>query len=128
MSRKLVLAPIIIANNQSLTSSFNSAATILDFQDNVLYEIDVTTNNSAGTFKVQVSQDYQPSGVVNVTANAGTWVDLALDGVPTVASASDNILISLNQVPFHAMRLAYTSTTPGTGTCKIIITARNIGS
>lgn len=127
MSRKITLAPVVIAASQSLTASFNSPATVLEYQDNVLYEIDVTTSNSVGTFKVQVSQDYVPPNSLT-SANSGTWVDLVLDGTPSVNAANDNILISLNQVPFHAMRLAYTSTTPGTGTCKITITARPVGS
>lgn len=127
MSRKLMLAPIVLETAKSLAASFTTAATVIDFQDNVLYQIDVTTSNSEGTFVVQVSSDYQPTNG-QVTANAGTWVDLTLDGTPEVSAANDNILISLNQVPFHAIRLKYNSDVAGTGTCKITITARNVGS
>lgn len=127
MSRKLVLAPIVLESSKSLAASFFSPATVLDFQDNVLYQIDVTTSDSEGEFAVQVSQDYQPPNG-QVTANAGTWVDLPISGTPSVNAANDNILISLNQVPFHAMRLKYTQSVAGTGTCKITLTARPVGS
>ena len=123
--RKNVLTPVVIASNQSLATSFTSTPTIVDYLDNVSYQINVSTTDSAGTFAVQASLDYFP-GDANNKPVAGNWADLELSRVPTVASASDVILISLNQVPFRALRIAYTSTTAGTGTCNIIIEAKMV--
>ena len=113
---------------QSLAASFNTDPTIVSYEDNISYQINVTTSNSEGTFAVQASLDYKvyaPSGEV---LNPGTWVDLILSGgVPTVAAANDSILIDLNQLPYTAIRLAYNSTTAGTGTCRIFVGARQLG-
>ena len=122
MSSKRALLPVIIASGQSLTTSFNSAPTVVTYVDNIAYLINVTTTDSAGTFAVQVSEDYAPPPQgSNTPANPGTWTTLTLSAAPVAASANDTIAISLNQVPFNATRIAYTSTIAGTGTCKITI-------
>jgi hypothetical protein len=126
MSRKNVLAPVLIASNQSLASSFNSSPTIINYLDNCAYQINVNTSNSTGTFAVQASLDYSPGGPNEPIANAGNWVSLSMSGVPTVSAASDVININLNQLPFKAIRLAYTSTIAGTGTCNIYVMAKMI--
>ena len=96
MSRKLVLAPDIpLIVGQSLAASFTTAPTLIDFQDNVAYQINVTTTNSTGTFAVQASLDYEKgNGLEN--ARTGNWVTLTLGGgTPTVSAANDNIMIYL---------------------------------
>lgn len=128
MSRKLVLLPVAIATNQSLATAFTTTPTVLSYQDNVAYQINVTTTNSTGTFTVQASMDYEAGVNGSGPPVAGNWVDLTLDGVPTVAAANDTIAISLNQVPFKALRIAYTPTVAGTGTCNILIMARTVGA
>lgn len=115
-----------IAKNQSLSASFNSAPTIVRFLDNISYQINVTTTNSQGTFDVEVSNDYyvnEANG--DVVVNSGTWVPLTLaGGTPTVAAADTNITISLTQLPYYAVRLSYTSSVAGTGTCSIYVSAK----
>jgi hypothetical protein len=127
MSRKNVLEPVKIASSQSLASAFQSQPTIVSQGDNVGYQISVDTTNSTGEFAVQVSMDYQPQGP-NGPAVAGEWSDLLLSGTPTVAAANDIINISLNQLPFKAVRLAYTPTVAGTGTCDIFVSYKTVGA
>lgn len=126
MSRKNTLKYTLFTTPQSLSASFVSPVTFIRNTDNVSYQIDVTTTNDSGTFTVQVSDDYSV-GPDNAVTNPGTWVSLTLSGVPVVAGANDIIGISLNQLPYDAIRLSYTSTVSGTGTCTAIITSKQIG-
>lgn len=127
MSRKNVLLPVAIASNQSLSSTFTTTPTVLAYQDNIAFQINVVTTDSEGEFTVQASMDYDP-GVNGSTAVTGNWIDLTLSGVPTVAAASDQILISMNQVPYKSLRIKYTPTVAGTGTCTILLMAKNVGA
>lgn len=127
MSSKRALLPVVIASAQSLAASFNSTPTMVTYVDNIAYLINVTTVDSTGSFSVQVSEDYAPPPQgSNTPANSGTWTTLTLSGVPSVAAANDTIAISLNQLPFNAVRLAYTSSIAGTGTCKITIQTKGL--
>lgn len=124
MSRKNTnVFELLVAH--SLSASFNSAATVILNTDNVSYQINVTTSNSTGTFAVQVSNDFAVTEGGTIS-NAGTWDDLSLSGVPTVAAANDTIGISLNQLPFKAIRLAYTAGTAGTGVCNAYLVSKQI--
>lgn len=122
MSRKLVLAPVALESAKSLATSFVTDATIISYQDNIAYQINVDTSDSEGTFAVEASLDYDER------LNTGTWTELTLSGVPTVAAADDSILISMAQVPYKALRMTYTSTVAGTGTCDILIMAKTVGA
>lgn len=129
MARKNVLSPqcITASGGQSLAASFNSTATIIQQTDNIAYQINVTTSNSTGSFSVQGSVDYIPR-TFEAPGNTGNWVTLSLGGdLLTVAAANDNMLINLSQVPFNALRIAYTSTVAGTGTCEIYVMTKQIG-
>lgn len=65
----------------------------------------------------------------NQAGVAGHWIDLTLGGgTPTIAAASDDIIIDLNQLPFSAIRLSYTSTVAGTGTAQIVAMSKAVGS
>lgn len=114
MARKNVLDPVDIATNQSLAASFNSASTAVPFQDNLAYQIVVNTTNSTGDFVLQGSLDNS------------NWADLLACG--SVAAANDVILVNANQIPFKYVRLKYTSTVAGTGTCSIKLMARTVGA
>lgn len=130
MSRKNVVAKKI-ATAQSLAASFTSEPTVIQFLDNVSYQINITTTNSTGSFVVQASLDYEPAGSVDPMSgvpNSGNWVDLVLSGgTPTAAAANDSILIDLNQLPYKAVRLKYTPTIAGTGTMNIYVAAKQLG-
>ena len=113
---------------QSLAASFTTQPTVIRYLDNCSYQINVTTSNSTGTFVVQVSNDYQVNeGNFDVVTNPGTWNMLPIGGTPTVAAANDIITIDMNQLPFYAVRLAYTSTIAGTGTASIYLTDKQLG-
>lgn len=127
MARKNTLQSRI-AQNQSLAASFNSPVTVIEYTDNVCYQINVTTSDSEGSFVVQASADYDVNQPGTQVSNPGNWVDLMLaGGTPTVAGANDSILIDLNQLPFKAIRLRYVSSVAGTGTCDIWIVTKQIG-
>ena len=113
----------------SLATSFNSTPTIVRNLDNCSYQINVTTTDSVGTFALQGSNDYSTTAQSpnNGGNTAGTWVTLPIGGTPSVSAANDQIMIDINQFPFEALRIAYTSSTAGTGTCNIILVARQLG-
>jgi len=111
---KHVLNPIAIATGQSLAASFDSAATTVPFQDNLSYQINITTSNSIGEFNLQGSND----GINYANTN----------NTISVLGANDVGIISINQWPYKYVRLSYTSSTAGTGTCDIIFHARTVGA
>lgn len=119
-----------IATAQSLAASFNSAVTDVRTSDNLSYQINVTTSNSTGSFALQGSDDYRIDETTGAVINSGTWASLPLGssggGNPSVAAANDTIVVAINQFPFLAMRLAYTSTIAGTGTCNIYLMGRQL--
>lgn len=114
----------------SLSSAFNSPATVVRFSDNCSYQINIATTDSTGTFAVQVSDDYfvnEANG--EVVMNPGNWINLTLaGGTPFANAINDFIAINLNQLPFYAVRLSYTPTVPGTGTCAIFISNKTVGA
>lgn len=127
MARKNILT-YQVASNQSLSATFTSPATVINYLDNCSYQINIVTTNSIGTFSVQGSNDYQISDPMGAVVNTGHWIDLTLGGGTPFANASnDNIIIDLNQLPFGAIRLVYTSGTAGTGTCNIYLTCKQVG-
>lgn len=134
MSRKFSLVtqlvnPVSHTTTFSLASSFFSPATVVRYLDNCSYQINVSTTDSVGTFTVQVSDDYYVNeGNDLVVMNPGTWTTIQLSGGPSVAGATDSIVIDLRQLPFYAVRLAYTSSVAGTGTAQIYITDKSVGA
>lgn len=127
MSRKNSLVTQLLPINQSLSASFTSAPTVIRELDNCSYQINISTVDSTGTFNIQSSDDYHVSEPGNVVTNPGTWVNLPLSNAIVAAGANDTILVSLNQLPFYAVRVSYTSTIAGTGTCNIFITDKMLG-
>lgn len=126
MARKDILVHKILTD-QSLAADFVTDPTVINYLDNIAYQINVLTSDSTGTFIVQASVDYKVSTPGTQIANPGNWVDLPLSGTPVVSGADDSILINLNQLPFSAVRLKYVSDTAGTGTCEAYIEAKQIG-
>lgn len=126
MGRKNVLTPVVLESAKSLSASFVTSPTTVLFQDNLSYQINITTSDAVGTFSIEASNNYQEQNSLD-TADAGDWLTLTLDGTPTLASTSDIIGISLNQFPYKAIRLRYTRTS-GTGAAEILIAGRCVGS
>jgi hypothetical protein len=112
--------------DKSLATSFTSPVTFIRYTDNVSYQIVVTTTNSTGNFFLEVSDDYTEIQT-GIPENVGNWHRLTLSGQPNVAAANDVIGISLNQLPYAAIRLVYVSTVAGTGTCDVTITGKRLG-
>lgn len=126
MARKnSLIYPLAVA--QSLATDFTTPPTVVTHLDNVSYQIVATTTDSSGTFSVQVSNDYAINETTNAVKNPGTWTALTLSGTPALTGASDSIVINLNQLPFLAARLAYTSSVAGTGVATITLVAKQIG-
>ena len=114
MSRKNVLEPIIIAAAQSLSSSFTTPVSTVQFQDNLSYQLNITTTDSTGSFSLQGSDD-------NINfADTGNVI--------LAQAANDTGVFAINQWPFKFVRLSYTSTVAGTGTVQIILHARTVGA
>ena len=98
----------------SLSAAFNTAPTTVNFQDNIAYQMDVSTVDSTGNFFLQGS------------LNGTTWADILPCG--NVAATNDVIAVNANQIPYTQIRLRYAPTVAGTGTVSILITARAIGA
>lgn len=127
MSRKNILIQQV-ATAQSLSSSFISSPTIISYMDNMSYQINCTTTDSIGSFALQISNDYSIDNLTGAVINPGNWNPIPLGGGTPTVNANDTVIdISLTQVPFSAIRLAYTSTTAGTGTCNIYFVSKQIG-
>jgi hypothetical protein len=127
LSRKNVVVHTL-ESNQSLATNFNTDPTLVKFLDNCSYQINVTTSDSEGSFQVEASNDYAIYEPTNDVQNAGTWVPLTLaGGTPTVAAQNDTIIINLNQLPFNAIRLSYSSSVAGTGTCSVYLVGKQLG-
>lgn len=130
MARKLILREEVEVA-KSLSSSFISKITMVPYMDNCSYQINITTSNSTGTFVVEASDDYIQQ-TQDVKGNPGSWVALPLGGGltpnPVANAANDTILIDLNQLPFNAVRVSYTSTIAGTGTADIWLLNKSMGA
>lgn len=127
MSRKNVLnvyvtptaaVPTPVSPSTSITiplsSAFTTLYTSMNTLDNVSYQIVITTTNSTGTFTLQGSND---------KVNFDTIGTAAL-----VNGTNDTATVWVNQAfCSHYVRLAYTPTVAGTGTCTISLTAKQIG-
>lgn len=128
MARKNILRQELVSA-QSLAASFQTTPTIISYLDNCSYQINISTTDSTGTFSVEGSSDYAPR-TPEAPGNVGNWVTLPLGGstaAPVAAAANDSILINLNQVPFNALRISYSPTIAGTGTCEIWTLDKQIG-
>lgn len=107
--------PTNVSPTISLASSFTTLSTSIANLDNIAYQIVITTSNSTGTFSLQCSSD-------NVN-----WTTVGT--AATVASSNDVATIWVNQEYCSPwVRLSYAAGTAGTGTCNIILTAKDIGA
>lgn len=126
--RKNVLAPELVSSAVSLAANFSSTPTMIPFLDNCAYQINITTSDSIGTFAVEGSVDYVQETPL-IRGVVGNWIPLTLGGstpAPVANAANDTIIINLNQVPFNALRISYSSSTPGTGTANIYFMSKMI--
>ena len=125
MARKDTVVSQVVTN-QSMAASFTSPVTVVRNLDNCSYQINFTTSDAVGSFVVEGSNDYKNNVPGDQILNAGNWIALDLGGTPVAASANDQILIDMNQLPFNAIRFRYVRTS-GTGTLNAFISCKQIG-
>ena len=117
MSRKNVIAPYKIADNQSLATSFETPPTNIQFLDNVALQVSTSgVTDNTGQFSIQVSNDGQ------------TWQDIDLDpAIDPLADDNANIFVNMSQLAFAQIRLKFVAAggTPD-GTVTAIITAKEL--
>lgn len=111
-----------------MAANFVTSPTIIRYLDNCCYQINMDGNGSTGSFSVEGSLDYAVNEANDdAPVRAGNWIALNLSGTPTAGGSSDQILIDLNQLPFNAIRLRYTSSVAGTGHCDVYVMSRQLG-
>lgn len=123
MSSRPILKPFKIFDGVSLGGNATSDVTIIQSFAYVGFTI-AWTGTPAGTFAVQVSNDYSidPSGEVK---DAGTWTALTLSSTPTAAGSSGNDYVDIQGISSYAIRLVYTRTS-GTGTVNATICGKAV--
>jgi hypothetical protein len=116
MSRKNVLVPYKLFEDQSLNASFTSPVTNIQYLDNVAIQLNWSSTTAEGFFSIEVSLD-------NLN-----WVPLALSAAPTVLQDSDVIFLDLNQLATSYIRVSYTKTAVGAtdGVASCLIAAKMI--
>lgn len=104
----------------NMGADITTDVTNVQFSDNLGIQVSWTGTAPVGEIFIQTSNDY-------TALNAGTWSDLDF-GVPiTVTGNSGNHVISINQVPFVAIRLFYDRTS-GTGTMTASLVMKTVGA
>lgn len=127
MARKDTLQSKLLTG-QSLAATFTGPVTVIKNTDSISYQINVTTTNSIGTFKVQVSDDYTQYAPSEAVTISGNWADLPLGGdALSINAANDVLSVELRSLSFQAIRIVYTSGTAGTGTCDLWISTKQLG-
>jgi hypothetical protein len=104
MSRKNVLLPYQVLTAQSLLAPFSSNETYIDWLDNIGITLDVVTADIVGQFFIQ--------GTVNGTS----WFDMDVQPTLLVSGANTKMILNLNQVPFHKVRIRFEVTSGTSGT------------
>lgn len=116
-----------IATAQSIATNVIFPVTTIRYLDNISYQINITTTDSQGTFKVQGSDDFKGDLTNTGVVSPGNWVDLPLSGTPNANAANDSIIIDMSAMPFIATRLVYTSAVAGTGHVDVWIAGHRLG-
>lgn len=103
------ILPIILFSAHAMTSSFNSSAIGINWEDNIGLQW-TWTGTPTGVFTIQVSMDPTLLG----------WISLPTTGYAQPAGSGDTFGVDFNQTAFAYIRLAYTATSgSGSVTCKI---------
>jgi hypothetical protein len=114
MSRKTTLLPHLLSGLGTMSATLTSEPVNIDYTDNVGLQVKITTSNAVGVVTVEAS------------INGVDFVALTLvPALPAVASASQSYLISLNQIPYHQIRVKYARTS-GTGTLAVTVEAKSV--
>jgi hypothetical protein len=116
--------PLLPANGPlvtgaDLSADYTSVATDIRYQDNITYQVNVTTGAPIGVLDVEVSTDYNP-----ITHNSGTWTPLGT-AYRAVINGTGAGMFALNQLEPIYSRLKYTRTS-GTGLMDIYISGKQV--
>lgn len=111
--QKNVLLPHRLEEAKSLATAFTSTITDIPYLDNLGVQINVTTTNSTGTFTIETSIDKV------------SWVTLPV-GTISVAAATDQFFVNMNNLPFQSIRVKYVPTIAGTGVCDIYVMGKEV--
>lgn len=116
--------------NQTMTGTnvLTSVVTSIKHRDTVAYQLQ-WTGTPAGTFGVQVSNDYNPglpeSAQGSGALNNGTWTDVTLTPTPTT-SGNTSGTINLTQLGSVNVRCIYTNAS-SSGVLTGFISAKSLG-
>lgn len=116
---KSTLVPVKIAAAQSMAANFSTAPTDIRYQDNITYQVNVTSGTGIGVMDVEVSSDYNP-----LTSNAGNWTALGV-AYRAVIDGTGVGVFDLNQLGPCYSRLTYTRTS-GTGAMDIYVSGKQV--
>lgn len=122
---KNALTPFHLIIDGAMSASITSAATNIQYLDNVSIQLNFTTSDAVGTFSVQGSLDHAANSLTNQQITAGNWVTITLPTSPVAASADNQILLDLNQLSFPWIRVVYTRSS-GSGTLNAYISAKAV--
>lgn len=113
MSRKIFAGPFKALDAESLAADFQSGATDLNYIDNVGITISTSgVTDNTGTFTIEIRNGENDS-----------WQTLSLDTPMVLSNADASFNVSLNQVPFSQIRIAFAAaggTPDGTATAWIV--------
>lgn len=112
--RKNVIVPHKLVEGQSLDNSWTSPPVNVQFLDNVGFSIvtsDVSSNTGLFSVEATIDEVYWETLPVSPT-------------IEPLASADASYLVALQQVPFRAVRVAFTGS--GDGTVDIYVTAKEL--
>ncbi len=122
-------APVHMATNQSMTTSFKSIG--IDLNQTVLYSIEaVFTGSPVGSFNLEVSNDIVPVAssanapvADNPAANVVNWVTYT--GSSTAVAGPGNFLWNCLEAGYRWVRVSYTADS-GTGSATITFSGKGI--
>lgn len=119
--RKNAIQQYPIINATSMAATITSAATNVEFLDNIGFQIVWTSSDAIGTITIEGSNTYNPN--LNV---AGSWFALTFSPALTQpASNNGNYGISVNQFPWSWIRVVYTRSS-GSGTLTATLSAKGL--
>lgn len=117
--RKSTLTPTRIAAAADLSADYTSSVTAVQWQDNIVYQVNVLTGTPVGVLNVETSSDYNAT-----TGNSGNWITLGAGYQATVNGTGSGVL-DINQLGPCYVRLKYTRTS-GTGTMDIYVSGKQV--
>jgi hypothetical protein len=105
---RLEQVQIFTARSVSSTTTYTSTVINALMLDNIGIQLNVKSGTPTGTFKMQVSLDYEQDNQGNVI-NAGHWIDVEdADGGITSGSPAQTY-IDMTQISAPWLRLSYTN-------------------